>query len=169
MSDPGTIVRFYRNQITDDRGRLLREIQTWSDSSLEAVHDYIQWMFPLRERSGVNPRAPLLDASTIAAFQTDSELRDQLHASFLRMLRFYGAQFDSGRVTSGANFAVRSDVWLSPGNHNHLRITRILKCLNTLGLTDDAAAFLEWLMRVHETHPERISESNVHFWRNAVA
>jgi len=57
----GPILRYYEGQAPDDRGRYLSEIQEWPDDRLEAVHDFIQWMFPLAERSGANPEAPILD------------------------------------------------------------------------------------------------------------
>ena len=44
-SDP--LLRFYRLEGTDARGRSLEEIWTWEAGRLEAVHDYIQWLFPL--------------------------------------------------------------------------------------------------------------------------
>src|SRR5947208_7865434 len=125
------ILRFYEGRAPDDRGRYLAEIQQWPDERLESVHDFIQWMFPLRERSGANPGAPTLDQKTIDEFRARPELQDNLRASFCRMLRFYGLGLEED-VRRGANFEERAGNWLSPWNHNHLRITRILKSLRIL-------------------------------------
>src|SRR5208283_1467128 len=46
----------------------LHEIQEWADGQLEAVHDYIQWVFPLPERSGFNVAAPVLTRESIREF-----------------------------------------------------------------------------------------------------
>ena len=77
MSSPPShpLVAFYRDGAQDDRGRTLNEILAWPDDRLEAVHDFIQWLFPLPERSGANPGAPTLDAATIEAFHATPAMR----------------------------------------------------------------------------------------------
>ena len=58
------VVAFYRGEMPDSQGRRLADIQAWDDERLEIVHDYIQWLFPLPERSAFNPKAPLLAPGT---------------------------------------------------------------------------------------------------------
>jgi hypothetical protein len=154
------ILAFQSGLAADGRGRYLRDIQQWPDERLEMVHDFIQWMFPLPEPSGVNPDAPVLDRATIAAFESAAELR----TSFLRMLSFYGLQYTDGKVTRAPNFAERAPNWLAPGNHNHLRITRILKCLRLLGLEAESRAFYECLVGIHAERPQAITERTFRFW-----
>ncbi len=142
------LVEFYSGRAPDHAGRFVAQIQQWPDERLEAVHDFIQWLFPLAEPSPVNPLAPVLDRETIEAFAAQPELRQNLRLSFLRMLRFYGLEMQSGpplRIQPAANFDERAANWLHPGNHNHLRITRILKSLALLGLKEESGAFLECL------------------------
>src|SRR6185437_16980358 len=74
MTAGSPILAFYRGGC-DDRRRRLAEILAWSDARLEAVHDYIQWIFPLPEASGANPSAPVLSQADIAAFGADPGLR----------------------------------------------------------------------------------------------
>src|SRR5690242_21526611 len=69
------LLGFYRGTSRDDRGRRIDEIWSFSHEQLEAVHDYIQWLFPLAERSAFNPGAPLLDEETIARFHRSEERR----------------------------------------------------------------------------------------------
>jgi Opioid growth factor receptor (OGFr) conserved region len=57
------ITGFLSGGAPDNEGRTLSDIQQWSDQRLEAVHDFIQWMFPLMEPIPVNPDAPVLDRS----------------------------------------------------------------------------------------------------------
>jgi hypothetical protein len=163
----GPILRYYEGQAPDDRGRYLSEIQEWPDDRLEAVHDFIQWMFPLAERSGANPEAPILDDDTIHQFRSRVELRDRLRVSFLRMLRFYGLRYDSASgVERAENFPERSKNWTSVGNHNHLRITRILKSLGILGLEGEAAAFFDRLAEIRHDHAG-ISGETFRYWQSA--
>jgi hypothetical protein len=169
------VVEFYTGAATDYRGRSLREIQLWPDDRLEAVHDYIQWLFPLPEPSPVNPLAPLLRKRTVEAFEARAELRENLRASLERMLRFYGLELRDGPpldVIRCGDFAVRAKNWLWAGNHNHLRITRILKCCGLLGLGAEARAFLERLEVIyqdeqHKPHPVITGES-MRYWRAAI-
>jgi len=166
------ILSFYRHAGTDDRGRMLDEIRSFDLGHLESVHDYIQWLFPLAERSGANPGAPTLTPATIAAFLADSALRSELAASLAVMLQFYGlsltANADSLRIDQSPDFHERSQVWLSRGNHNYLRLTRILTSLRVLGLPDHAAALLSQMELIARTNREVVGEETLTFWRRAV-
>src|SRR5258708_21130806 len=166
------ILDFYSGAAPDDRGRLLSEIQGWPDDRLEVVHNYIQGLFPLPEPSPVNPAAPLLNAATIREFHARPELREHLRASFLRMLRFYGLELREGLVTRAANFAERSPNWLWPGNHNHLSITRILRCLRLAGTGCEAPALLPLLRPHFHKHPTPARSNppaTIPFWSHAAA
>jgi hypothetical protein len=123
-------------------------MQNWSDEDLERTHDYIQWMFPLAEPSGFNVDAPILDAGAISRFQSEPSLRGHLQTSLIRMLSFYGLEIHGTiplSVTRAPNFAERAENWLTPSNHNHLRITRILKSLKLLGPGEQARLLIAWL------------------------
>jgi len=147
------IIGFYSGEEPDHRGRYLHEVQEWPDDQLEAVHDFIQWLFPLPEPSGFNAAAPILTRELIQEFRKRPELQQNLRVSFLRMMKFYGLQARSAEqitVTRAPNFTVKATVWLSPGNHNHLRITRILRCLSLLGLEAEARAFFDCLSEIYE-------------------
>lgn len=163
------LVAFYRGEAPDYQGRWLRDIWGWDDDRLEARHDYIQVLFPLAERSQFNYAAPLLDDATAERFQSDPVIRENLRRSFLLMLRFYGFGLDekTGEVLEADNFAARAPEWLFPEDHNHLRITRILKCLTRCDLRNEAAAFLRRLEAV--ATPDRVSPLSLRFWREAAA
>lgn len=150
----------------DDRGRTLHEIRSWDLERLESTHDYIQWLFPLRERSGANPGAPLLDDETVRAFRDDPRLRAELLASFEMMLRFFGLKLDGARLVELPNFRERAEVWL--GSHNLLRITRILISLRTLGLDEPARAFYDFLEQLYRREPARIGSSFA-YWQRAMS
>ncbi len=165
------LVEFYSGRAPDHAGRFLHQIQQWPDDRLEAVHDFIQWLFPLAEPSPVNPLAPVLDRETLEAFAAQPELRQNLRLSFLRMLRFYGLKMRSGpplAIDRATNFSERAANWLHPGNHNHLRITRILKSLALLGLMEEAGAFLKCLEAIYAEDPGQISAVSLRFWRAAI-
>jgi len=78
------IIGFYSGEEPDHRGRYLHEIQVWPDDQLEAVHDFIQWLFPLPEPSGFNAAAPILNRESMQEFRKRPELQQNLRVSFLR-------------------------------------------------------------------------------------
>ncbi|HKN68686.1 MAG TPA: opioid growth factor receptor-related protein [Gemmatimonadaceae bacterium] len=157
------LIAFYSEKGTDDRGRRIGEIWSFSHEELEAVHDYIQWLFPLAERSAFNPGAPLLDDETIARFREDDVMRANLERSLRVMLDFYGLAIAGHEILRVPTFGPRSRVWLTPHNHNFLRLTRILKSLSLLGLHDRATQLLACL----EGLPG-IDEVTLRYWRQAV-
>jgi hypothetical protein len=75
------------------------------------------------------------------------------------------------RVVPTADFTERAQNWLTPSNHNHLRITRVLKSLRLLGLEEEARASfrcLEGLYGKEFAAPRsRISEESFSYWRSA--
>ena len=179
QSTPGPfIVRFYdpNIQAKDRRGRTRSSILAWSDDELEYHHDYIQLLFPLPEGSPFNPSAPVIDEATFNAFRSRLELQTQLRVSLKRMLHFYGFQFASEtangngaqelQVVNGSNYPEASRNWVRRFNHNHLRITRILRSLRVLGLETEAWEFFKALKRVYEGG--KIGQKSMMFWTRAV-
>ncbi len=87
-------------------------------------------------------------------------------------MNFYGLEVRSGTVTRAPNLAAKATGWLSPGKHNHLRITRIQRCLTVLGLEAEAKAFLERLAEIYEDEQNKplpaISDETMLYWREAV-
>ena len=168
---PSPLVAFYRDGAPDDQGRTLAEILAWDDDRLEAIHDFIQWLFPLPEPSGANPTAPILDPATIQVFRTSLAIQNRLRQAFQRMMRFYGFNQVSGpsgiSIERAPNFASRSQNWLWPMNHNHLRLTRILRSTLLLGLEAESKALFRALNALYREFPDRIPARTHAFWSNA--
>lgn len=166
------LIAFYRGDGRDHRGRLLSHIHQYSFDSLERHHDYIQWLFPLPEPSGANASAPLLSKDDIAAFGADDFLRKALLQSFQLMLQFYGLELtvrgEDVDIARGAHFDERSRVWLTSGNHNFLRISRILRSMSLLGLREHSRAFLKALENIYAEHAPVIGSTTMGYWRRAV-
>ncbi len=164
------LLNFYRGTHPDTQGRTLTQLFASDDNQLEAVHNYIQWLFPNASPSRPNPIAPLLNDEVIQAFAAEPALRNNLHTSFLRMLQFYGLQLDETtmQITRAPNAAVRQAVWLTPSNHNYLRITRMLECLYALGFHQDAQAFYRILNDIAQNEGRNaIGATTQQYWRNA--
>lgn len=167
---PLPLVAFYRGG-PDNRGRTLDEILGWDWDRLESTHDYIQWLFPLRERSGANPNAPVLTTAGIAAFRDDADLRARLQRAWRVMLAFYGftvTETSPLQIRRSADHQLRCRVWLYPGSHNFLRLTRMLRSLRTLGLEAEARATFQALSQVVQEHPFAVSRTTYGFWQRAM-
>jgi hypothetical protein len=147
------LLEFYLDQGTDSRGRMLREILAWEDpAEWERCHDFIQWVFPLPEPSRFNPNAPLLDEDTLEAFRSSSHIQVNIAKAYVFAQRFL---WNKG-VT-----------WLQPGDHNHLRITRIIRFLNLTGNKMAANHVYKQVVQLAKTEPEAVSDFTLEFWRQA--
>lgn len=163
------LLEFYRGDAPDSEGRMFEEILKQDDDWLEYTHDYIQWLFPLREASRFNPDAPLLTDADIEAFQRSPLLRGHLKKAFERMLRFYGFVWVGG-VAPSENYFEREKNWITPHNHNFLRITRILTALKLLGLQREAVSFYDALRVIYENSSagKVIGKESLRYWYDAV-
>ncbi len=166
------IVLFYLGECPDNCGRKIDEIHAWDYDHLEHIHDYIQWLFPLTERSNNNPDAPVLEKAQIEAFRTDEKLKAKLIKSFKLMLSFYGLQCDDTdatiKVSKSEEYLERKRIWLNHGNHNYLRITRILTSLRVLSLEEYAQAFFAFLDELYPEEGGRIGQTTYAYWERAV-
>jgi hypothetical protein len=79
------------------------------------------------------------------------------------------AQVPPIKVMGMPDFELGKGHWAkSPRDHNHLRITRILRSLRLLGLEQEAQAFLSALEILYMHSSVRISSDSMDFWRIAV-
>ena len=116
------IFGFLEGKTPDHRGRILAMLLQQTDHQAEATHDYIQWLFPLDEPSHAVNGAPVLTELDIHEIKESSLAQDNLAKSASWFL----------------GFLERSDHWITKYNHNHLRITRVIKSLRLLA-SDKAA------------------------------
>ena len=162
------IVPFYRGEAPDDYGRTIELIWAFSDAQLEYTHNYIQRLFPLYTPSRFAD-APLLDDATVQAFHDDPLLRERLLRSLDVMLDFYGLRREGDRIIRAEDFARCAANWLSPHNHNFLRLTRILISVGTLGLPQWARALFACLNKLYEQNRSVIGKTTFVYWQDAVA
>jgi len=85
---------------------------------------------------------------------------------FDMMLRFYGFVRDDVGIEAAPNYSERTQNWLNLGNHNHLRISRILKSMCLLGLEKEASQFFQILEKIYLQHKTVIGSSYIH-WKKA--
>lgn len=167
------LLDFYLGIGTDHRGRYIQDIWNFDLETLEKEHDYIQWLFPLKEGSKYNKNAPLLTDAIIETFKSNMIIKGYLLESFRIMLRFYGFELvstmDGTIVAKSSDFNERKQVWLSRCNHNYLRITRILKSLTILGLSHFSIRFYLVLLEIYSSKDGRkINKKALKHWTDAL-
>lgn len=172
MSDDcSRILDFYSGAGVDHRGRTFAEVLRFPVRAMEETHDYIQWLFPLNEPSSVASNAPVIDERCAHAFQGDTALRHGLLAALDKMLGFYGMKMspDAGgdNIVRTSYFAKRAPHWLTPGNHNFMRLTRIMKSLTLLGQAELARALAGCLEGVYAEYSNVVGQNTLEQWRRA--
>lgn len=147
------IIAFYGGGV-DGSGRTLTQILGWNDEMMEKVHDWVQWVFPNREVSRFNPEAPLMDDEAAEALSSP-ELRGRVLSAVSRFERFLHLNEERPH-------------WVTRGNHNCLRITRLLKFMVEVGMRPDAEVMLKRLEEIYEANSHLVSTTTVRLWREAV-
>ena len=142
------IVAFLEGEGPDARGRTLFDVLAFDDALIEQRHDFIQWLFPLTEPSAAVAGSPVLTPEDVAAIQASGMAQIALAAATDRMDRFYRATHD----------------WLMPSDHNHLRITRIIRSLRLLSGDAQAEAFKAAILWRVEATRAPVSARSRGYW-----
>lgn len=110
------IVAFLEETGPDASGRWFSEVVQFGLGALERHHDYIQWLFPLKEPSAAVPGSPVLADDDVRAIKNSPLAQANMARASQRLAWFYD----------------QTDHWLGAHDHNHPRITRIIKSLRLL-------------------------------------
>ena len=151
MSGPGAITACLEGEGPDGQGRTLFEVLAMDNVAVERNHDFIQWLFPLREPSRAVPDAPVLTDAEVEAIKNSGMAQYALAAATDRMDAFYRATHD----------------WLMPNDHNHLRITRIIRSLRLLVGDEQADAFRDAILSRVQTTRAPVSARSRGYWTTA--
>ncbi len=145
------LLDFLKGTGRDKHGRTHQDILNFSDEQLESVHNYIQWIFPIREMSENVMGSPYLESEEeIETLRSDHQVQENMIKALVRMEDFYRD----------------NDFWLQPNDHNHLRITRIIKSIKLLNSKDNASEFYKFILdRVSNYKP--VTDESLAYWKQA--
>lgn len=146
MSD---ILDFYQCRGADDAGRTFYDVIRAGDDSWEKWHGHVQWMYPLPEPSRAQPRSPVATQDDYNEIATSPVLKMRMLAALGRYISFLDC----------------TTQWRLPMDHNHLRITRVIRCLCLSGLNDAAFEFCEY---VKDQVGATVGKKTVWFWDEAL-
>ena len=145
------IVGFLEGKTPDHRGRILAVVLQQTDHQAETTHDYIQWLFPLDEPSRSVMGAPVLNELDIEDIRHSELAQQNLVKSASWFLGFLG----------------RNDHWITRYNHNHLRITRVIKSLRLLASDKAAEEFRDKVFELLTGRPCLIDQKALNLWSSA--
>lgn len=145
------------------KGLTLHDIHEFDRDQLENKHDFIQWLFPTKSASAFNPDVPSLTNRDIARFKRHRAYRTVLLANLELMLAFYGFRTGTNGIEKANNFRFAISQWVTPYNHNFMRISRILDSLVTLHCRRQSIFFYRALL--HNLGDEPLLDSAFRHWR----
>lgn len=145
------ILDFLTNDKRNTNGWYLAEFWKLNDAQIENTHTFIQWVFPTNEESKASPGSPVLDQHEILAIRDSERARQNL----VKSADWY------------LNFLRRNSFWRKPYDHNHLRITRMLKSLRLLCGEDDADYYKEQFWQILGADMTVIPSKTIEYWENA--
>jgi len=146
-----SIVNFLEGIGTDSRNRHIDEILDEDNRFWEHTHDFIQWLFPLTEESRAVRHSPVLTAEEVELIRSSERAKEGLKAA--------AARYQS--------FLLKTSPWKNPFNHNHLRITRVIKCLRLLMDDETANEFKYWVASQLGDRIDSINTESKRHWRLA--
>lgn len=149
------ITIFLSGSGTDRAGRTYQYILDQDDHWLEYTHDWIQWCFPLFEKSQSVKSAPTLGSSSeVAGIRACSSCQENMRLGLIRY----------------AEFLRDNDQWLRYHDHNHLRITRVVKSTKMLMSDEQAGEFFRYVMGLVEVRAhEKLSKASMDYWKQALS
>lgn len=132
-------------------GKMISDIYGYTDQQIESEHTFIQWLFPLDEPSRNVRNSPVLGPDEIALIMESPTAQRNLKKS----------------VDWYLGFLSRNSHWIKRYDHNHLRITRVIKSLRLLVSDDVADGFRIDLYNLLGTNRSVIPKETQLFWDNA--
>ena len=148
------LTNFLSGSGTDHSGRTYQDIFDQDDEWLEYTHDWVQWCFPLFEKSQSVKSAPTLESSNeVEVIRTCSSCQENMRLGLIRY----------------AEFLRDNDYWLRYHDHNHLRITRLIKSARMLMSEEQATEFLNYVMgQVEARANDLVSTISQQYWKQAL-
>jgi hypothetical protein len=146
------LVSFLNGSGPDNSGRYIDQVIEMEDVELEDIHDYIQWLFPLTEPSNAVPNSPILTQEEISLIKEDDSIKDNLFKAKERMEQFYA----------------NNNHWIDEYDHNHLRISRIIKSLNLLLDREIAERFYNKIIDRVNNSENDVSGESILNWKEAL-
>ena len=148
------ITDFYNDRGVCCSGHSRTQVLAFSDKEWNSNHVFIQWLFPSDQPSAFSTTAPLLTEEDVFVFRSNMKIRYNVYASVQRFMEFLGFQ-DPDCV---------QPFWWCDVDHNHLRITRMLRFLKRCGFEDCIQDIKTRILTLDANFPDVVSNQTYLFW-----
>jgi hypothetical protein len=145
------LVAFHCGDGLDHAGRRHESILAFSDQAMHDGHDFIQWLFPLPEPSQAFHAAPVMSEDDLLVMRRSEVCLARLHAANARMMRFLAD----------------NPVWLRAHDHNHLRITRMIRSTRLIAGEESANRLKTFVLDHARAKAAEINPTTLAFWTSA--
>ena len=145
------LITFLKDQEPDFNVRFLSDIWNFRDIDIERNHDFIQILFPLEIRSNNTSHHYYIDSPELLSdLINDNLVKENIIKSSKWFLKFLS----------------RNEHWRKSQDHNHLRITRIIKCLRLIVSDEEADNFYDDILELLGNN-NLINKRTLEFWSEA--
>jgi hypothetical protein len=120
-------------------------VMNFNDDELETFHDYIQFLLPSDQKSKYNSKVDILTPDIVKLFQRDESIMTRVREAFAKMMGFWNISLK--RINN-------------EGDHNHLRLTRCMRCLKLLGLQNELEVLRDFLLKIG-----RVTSETLRIWK----
>lgn len=152
MEEDGYLLDFLEAKGTDYQGRVIRQIWSFDDGQIETTHDFIQWLFPLPLEKPSQMSRPTITPSGENRIKASRKAMDNMCISQDWYLGFLSRNKD----------------WLSNYNHNHLRITRLLKSSSIFFDVPHSENLFSRILTLAGRDQEKIGAKALAYWSLAL-
>jgi hypothetical protein len=122
------IVDYFLGKSKDTSGYTVNDYLSSHDDWIASQRDYVPWAFPLPEASAGYVDAPVMDQESVTNFKEDSILREMVKQVVNRYLRYLN----------------ESQGWRNSADPDHIRITRMIRFLATIGMKEESQKVSKW-------------------------
>jgi hypothetical protein len=123
------------------------------DHELDSCHNFIQWAFPTDQQSMFRHDAPQMNIETLDA---------------IRRLREFVEPNVVGMAKHMLSFYARNNTWQQVGDHNLLRISRIIRSLNLI-ISPTKAEWFYYTIRgitLRDAKQDWVPEQALRIWQS---
>ncbi|KAG0641591.1 hypothetical protein HOY80DRAFT_1111705, partial [Tuber brumale] len=157
---------------TGARSLSFLEILSYPDARLESDHSSIQLLFPTDSVSQSNALAPPMPDGFRGAMGS-ARFTGCFMLGMRRIMAFWGFEF-RGTSSTGRplwrlvpSFVAANHAWTRRVDHNHLRVTRLIRCLRLAGAPRGARSVYRSIIRAIRERNLPVNERSRRLWRRA--
>lgn len=149
----------------------LLEVLRYSDATIENDSSFFQCLFPVDSIPGYNPPLPPIPADFEHAVASTPGFALSLTLGVRRVMRFWGFQF-RGKSSTGRplwrlapDFVVANHGWTQRVDHNHQRVTHVIRSLRLIGAPRTARSVYRCMTRAIRERGFPVREQTRRLWR----